>query len=369
MTSSFYKKHFTFLVLFLKTGVSIASELPDSSLGSCIIGVNYHYGFIVAHRPSIVPLQEEHLKGIEISLSEVTDGNKAWQRAYNYPTVGIKFNWFNLGNEKRLGNGYTLYPFLHFDFSHNKLVNLSLEYGFGIGYIEKVFNLEDNYKNIAIGSHINGIFNLNMQAQWTISKTTFLSTALGLTHFSNGSVTTPNLGINLATVQLGIRHYLGQAKKMNTDTLPIVKKDFHNSVNVAFAVKEIYPPGDKLYGAWIISGLRTKRLTLKSAAGFGVDIFYDYSIIRKLEYDTANHTNYFSGLRPGINLTYQLIQSDFSVLIQAGFYPYTQLKDDGYIYNRICLRYYFKNDLFATVNLKTHFAKADFVEWGIGKRF
>ena len=59
----------------------------------------------------------------------------------------------------------------------------------------------------------------------------------------------------------------------------------------------------------------------------------------------------------------------FSLKLQQGFYVYTQIKDDGILYNRIGMQYNVGKKYFACINLKSHFAKADYMEWGGGIRF
>jgi hypothetical protein len=58
-----------------------------------------------------------------------------------------------------------------------------------------------------------------------------------------------------------------------------------------------------------------------------------------------------------------------SFLFQAGVYPYTRYKDDGIIYSRLGLRYLFGKHILANITLKTHFAKADNIEFGLGYTF
>jgi hypothetical protein len=70
-------------------------------------------------------------------------------------------------------------------------------------------------------------------------------------------------------------------------------------------------------------------------------------------------------VRPGIHGAYQLRIATIGLLFNLGFYPYTRYKNDGNFYHRIGLRYYHER-FFACVNLKTHYARADFFEWGLG---
>ena len=78
-------------------------------------------------------------------------GNKKWQQSYNYPKTGFSAVAINLGNEKELGMGLGIFPFIELPINQRK-INWRFKIGYGLGYIEKPFDRKTNYKNVAIGS-------------------------------------------------------------------------------------------------------------------------------------------------------------------------------------------------------------------------
>jgi hypothetical protein len=72
--------------------------------------------------------------------------------------------------------------------------------------------------------------------------------------------------------------------------------------------------------------------------------------------------------RAGMFLGYELYISKLSVLAQLGYYVYYPFDFEGQVYNRIGLKYYFGKKLFGAVTLKSHGAKAEAVEFGLGIR-
>ena len=52
-----------------------------------------------------------------------------------------------------------------------------------------------------------------------------------------------------------------------------------------------------------------------------------------------------------------------------GVYIKDKYQPEDYFYHRVGMRYYFKNGLNAQVVLKSHWARADYVEWGLGYTF
>jgi hypothetical protein len=355
-----------FFILNLLAGKANGENFPDSSQCRLSIAANYHYGFIIAHRSSIVPLQQDHVKGLELSISTPTTGSKVWQREYNYPVIGLKYFFINTGNPEMLGNAQAVLPFIDFNFSKNHNAEFHFSYGWGIGYIDNPFNRETNYKNIAIGSHWNAVVNLSSYYKIKLFKTTFLTGGLNFIHFSNGSAAIPNLGINIVTVKAGLSCNFGGGKPMMKDSLPVFNKHFRNSIYVAGGVKQIYPVDGPDYYTVTLSAARLRQFTRKSAFGFGADLHYDNSLAPKLLGDSILTKKLKDEMRAGINASYELIFSDFSMMFQMGGYIYNPYKPEGFIYQRLGFRYLFYKNIFTCFNLKTHWAKADFFELGFG---
>ena len=364
-----YKHFLTILfILISRPGKTNGASLPDSTLSSFDISANYHYGFIIAHRTTIVPLQQDHTKSFELAIRKNTFGKKTWQQLYHYPAVGLKYLFIDLGNPQHLGTGQALIPFIDLPLNKNERAKLSFNFGWGIGYIEKPFNKDNNYKNIAIGSRWNSAIGFSTDLKLKLLKKIFLNTGISLTHFSNGSLSTPNLGVNVASVKVGITHGLGKGKPFIRDSLPPFEKKIRNSIYAAGGVKQIYPVYGPDYYVFILSAARLKQFNRKKAIGFGIDVHYDESVTHKLKDDSVSDSGFTSGIRAGINCTYEFIFSDFSITEQFGGYIYSKLKSEGTFYNRLGLRYQFTKKYFACFNLKSHWAKADFFEWGIGVR-
>ncbi|MEP7170677.1 MAG: acyloxyacyl hydrolase [Bacteroidota bacterium] len=357
------------LVLFFLISLAVKANVkadPDSTLSSIDISASYHYGFIIAHRSSIVPLQQDHTKSFELTIRKITNGNKTWQQLYHYPAIGLKYLYINLGNPQQLGMGQALIPFIDLPFNKNKYAQLSFNFGWGIGYIQKPFNRINNYKNIAIGSRWNSAIGFSTDLKIKLLKKTFLNSGVSLTHFSNGSAATPNLGINVASVKIGLLHGFGEGKKYIKDSLPPFQKKFKTTVYIAGGVKQIYPVYGPDYYVCVLSAASLIQFTRKKAIGLGIDVHYDQSIVHKLHSDTIFVSGFKYGIRGGINGTYEFIFSDFSVTVAMGGYIYNKLVSDGTFYHRLGLRYQFTKNYFACFNLKSHWAKADFFEWGVG---
>lgn len=359
-------KYFFYLPLLLLSSFLKASD-RDSTNGSWNIQLRGDYGFIIAHRPQLELLQEEHVKGFEITLARASSGNRDWQNIYNFPDYGITLAVFDLGSPTYLGKGLAVYPFVDFPLGKNS-GRLHFRYGMGLGYVEKIFNSHDNFKNAAVGSHLNGIIHFDLHYEKKLSHHSSLELGTGITHYSNGSISMPNLGINIATLNLAFHHSFGNNTALIHQSIPLKDKKAELHVYAGGFYKKIIPPLGKTYFAFVVSAMRFKPINQKSALGIGADIFYDNSISVRIERKEEKEVKEINNFRAGIYGAYHLTVGKMGIMFNMGYYLYNAFKNDGNIYHRICLRYYFKKT-FICLNLKTHYARADFIELGFGYRF
>jgi hypothetical protein len=338
----------------------------DFTAGHWSLGCEAHYGFIFAHRPSIQPLQRSHLGGAVITISRPANGRKRWHHDFHLPETGIKYGFFGLGNKEQLGYGHTIYPYIDIQLGKRSNHLIHFQFGWGLGYITRPYNRLNNYKNVAIGSHLNAVIAFNFHTEIKLSERDFLSPAIGLTHFSNGSAAMPNLGVNLTTIQLHYRHAFAVPFAIQSMSYPKFNPVNRISFFGSGSFKQVYPLAGKTWYAASLSGAYLRQYSSKSAAGAGWDVFYDPSIKYRLQEEENKNPSNVANIRLGLSGAYEIIFSDFSVVLQMGAYVKNDWKKDGTWYNRLGMRYSFRDHIFACINLKTHIARADFIEWGLG---
>lgn len=353
-------------LILLAHNVNVIAQ--DSALGKWMVNARINYGFVMAHRPTVVQLQKKHVVGFEAELFRTSTGEKDFEQAYNRPLLGVGFQYWNLGNDRELGNSYGIFPQILFPINHSPHLLISGRLSCGIGYIEKTFDRLGNHKNVAISTNINCLISFGLYARAFVRKRTQIVTGLEFTHMSNGGFKVPNLGVNIPSVNIGLSHFLGEKKAFYPErSLPRPRSTIVNLL-IAGGIKEIVPPGGKKHGALSFTGTISKSLSLKSSIGTGMDVLYDHSIETRLKGDSVNVRNFTYAMRSGIHVSYELKVQKLSILFENGFYLYNRYAGDGSIYTRLCLRYHFADRYFAVLNLKTHFAKADYWEYGIGMR-
>ena len=354
--------------LLLGLSIFFKSMIAQEKQGVFGAGVTQHFGFISPHNVLVNEVIKGHSQITELSFYQQTTGEKQWERFFNYPKMGISAVFINSGNPESLGNIYGLFPYVDFPLNHWK-ITWNLKFGYGIGYVEKPFNRETNYKNLAIGSSINALIFMNSHWDFPVTEKIVLSTGISLTHLSNGSLKRPNLGINIFSMNAGLSYYFGNPIVKETATDEKREKELSHAALVTFGVKEIDPIGGNKYMVYNTSYNLLKIVTNKSSIGVGADFSYNTSLELLNRRVQSEEKGKMSNFNMGIAGIYSMDLGKISLMFHTGAYVYRAYKQDGIVYSKIGTRYRFSNNLFFNLSLKTHFFVADFIEYGIGYRF
>ncbi len=329
-----------------------------------------HYGFIMSHHPEMTYFTDRHISPFEISFFKKTNGIKSWHKHYKYPEIGISLFTTSFASSKILGNTYASYPFVNFPLYSKQEYGFNFKIGTGLGYFTKKFNRFDNPKNLAISTSINALISLRGEIYFKTTSQSDFSLGLGITHFSNGAVKTPNLGLNIVTASASVSLYPFNRTKI-ADTINSFEKykKFLFSYWLAGAVKETYPVYGNKFKAGTLSIDAMLTLSNTSRLGLAADLFYDEADKKYLIDHEINFKKNIEVGRAGISAVHELRFSKISFLQYMGVYLYHKNKSTGSLYQRLAIRYDIYKGLFAGVSLKTHWGKADFTEWAIGYRY
>lgn len=330
-----------------------------------------HRGFLIAHRPSMEYLQRDHVSILAASWMKQTEGNKDWQAHYQSPLWGFSYRFFDLGNTDEIGYGHALSFQVLFPLLKKLGYKLAVRSGVGIGYIDKPFDALDNYKNLAIGSHINGTITAGIEGSMRLTKKIELQTGIDFFHFSNGAARMPNLGINVPSLYGGIRYSLIEHKPTESTAETLITTNDRKviSVQLATGVKEKYPPGGPNYA---IGSLQVQVNLTRGHKGLfmaGAETIIDRSLPAKLEEDNLKGKIMDGQLRIGVYAGAGLRLGRWDMSLQPGIYLLNEVKEDGDVYNRLQLKYHIPSGWSFSWGLKSHFARADYFEWGVGYEF
>lgn len=348
--------------------ISYKGKAQDSIRVGNWISLNAHYGFILpVYTEGMNVLIKAHVPGIEGDYLFKPSGSEQWQSDYRCAETGVSFFYAWLGNPAQLGNEMGIYPYINFHLKRTYREGLSLRTGLGLAYLPVIFNQQTNHKDILIGTHINTMINLRLTYHYYLSDKMRIETGFGLTHCSNGSFKTPNLGINLITVNTGVSYCIKESKI----PAPVIQPDTNRKKTIhefyiTGGVSETEPPGGQQYGAISCSYTIYHVINRKSKLGGGVDIFYNAANITQSAGDSVHTITKLQNIQVGLKGAYELTIGHIGIPFELGGYLFTESTGHGYEYNRVGIRYYTNSHFIINCSLLAHFASADFVEWGIG---
>jgi len=340
------------------------------------LGVRADYGFLWAHRPTMSHLVNKHVPALEVTLWKNTGGAKCWHTPYHYPQPGVTLVVMPLGDE-RLGTAIGLYPFINFPLAGaGKKLNLDMQLGWGVGWLTRKFDPIENHKNNAIGSHLNGCMHLGVGADYQCTESIMLEAGFGIDHFSNGSVSLPNLGLNIPVAQIGAHFRIftksevctpqETAAAMRADSL-VSNPQWHFTIVTAGGLNDIGVPGGNRFGVLTMQTSLVKNTARKHRFGGGVDLMYSQGIRHTQIYD-GQPVSVIGNVQVGTKFAYELVLGRLYLPVEFGVYVYSKYKENGPIYNRLSVRYLVNDHFVVNVSLKTHLARAEYWETGIGWR-
>lgn len=333
--------------------------------------VNYslqiNYGPVIPHHKSINYLIKGFSKSTEFRLGFQTNGNKKWHITHKFPNIGFLYKFSAFGNPDVLGNAHSLGGFINKNLIKLNKFELNFDFAFGFAFLNKPFNIENNYTNFIIGSHFNSNPHLLLDFKFKIHQNYKLKTGFGITHFSNGAEKQPNLGINLLTLYGAILFQKTHSKRASLDYF---KEKFTktNQLTAYFSNgwKEYKPPWDKIFLVSVLTLTGERQFTEKSRAGIGIDLFYDESETNKNKRLKEKFTN---KVFTGIFISYDFIYGKMAFTIQSGFHPTLPTTNYYKIYQRYGLKYYLNKHIALKLTMKARFGMAQFIEYGLGYRF
>ena len=350
-------------------GVVFSQEKQTSS---SYLDVNYFSGNIALHNDDILHLITGHPEGFILSWNKKTFGNQDWEQRYGYPDYGLSFAYQDLKNNV-LGNNYSIYGHLNFYFLKR---NMMLRIGQGLAFTTNPYDKYTNHKNIAFGSKfMSSTYVMLNYKRERIFDRFGLQAGFSLIHYSNANVKAPNTSINSMVFNVGITYNLDEEDLEFIKT--VTKEKFTQPIKYNLAFRSGINQSDIIdsgqYAFYIFSGYADKRINQKSALQLGTDVFFSnflkeliyYKSVAFPEDDVKGDEDY---KRVGIFVGHELFINKLSLVTQYGYYVYYPYDFEGRTYIRIGLKRYFGKKWFGAITLKSHGARAEAVEFGIGIR-
>ena len=338
-----------------------------------------HYGYLYFQNDqyhSALGRYSMHAPAYELSLHHNTYGQHRWEVIHNYPSIGLTFYYSGFRNDSisaELGRVFALYPYINFPIIPDENSKLTFKLGVGVSYLTNKFDPKENYHNYAIGSHFNAAINLSFEYRQRIVDRLHWVTSIGLTHFSNGAIRTPNMGINIFSVATGFSWYLKPPKNLIDYRLRPKNYLFEFDGKRHFVTDFQYTLGFKdmsqQYGThryYFVHNIAANvmvQLTERDRLGIGLDLIYDPS--PKALHPDWNRFQDF--LKIGGLVSYEMMLDRVSFMFNIGIRNNAPIPKSAFLfYQKVAARCYFNENLFATLSFTTYDIKADFISVGIG---
>ncbi|MEY4992505.1 MAG: hypothetical protein RI948_1387 [Bacteroidota bacterium] len=345
-----------FLLCFLGWSVKMAAQ-P---------GFEYRQklGFLLAHRDLMEHLPQAPAVASEFSYIYRTAAAKQWHQAYRQPLVGGTLFFGSVGNNQILGRFLGLYGFVELPIVKRKCYRLDFKFATGLGYTNKPFDPVLNPENIAIGSRVNALMCFALKQSWRWNNTA-LTFGIDMTHFSNASYQMPNLGINVPFLSLGVQRFFA-ARSTEKKQTEIARPDLTFGLTAIASAKEMRPLGVGRYPVYAGNIFARKYFNKKGGLEASLDVIYKVGLLSHPSYPQAAKLD---PLQLGLFLGYVQSFDRLHFIYGAGVYLRDVLQPDESVYIRLGTRYALTEQLEALMTLKTHYAKADYMELGLAYHF
>jgi hypothetical protein len=174
----------------------------------------------------------------------------------------------------------------------------------------------------------------------------------------------------MATVNLGLGYVFGNPSMCyrNDSVAPCARRWEPMIVAVA-GIKELETPGGDKYLAYGLQGNLYRVLNYKNKLGGGLELQYNNATKQAWRNDSVYTTSAADIFQAGGKVCYAFQMHRLSIPVDFGVYFYKKQALNGQFFHRIGLRYLVTKHIVANVTLLTHWAKADYFEWGLGYQF
>ncbi len=368
----------------------------------------YIYGSVWKHNKHLENLVNGPVTGAEFAVE--WQSVKGWHRHFNYPYLGLAASWLNLGNPDTLGAAIAVYPYINFPIVRHGRFSVNFKTGVGLSYVTKTFGefkddvingtLKLDNSNAAIGSHMNVYFAAGLNAEFPVTDHFSFTADYGWNHTSNGMIRVPNSGINMFNAFIGLKYTPIYSSRRNEYLqyyyAPNIPRDIAVELTASGGFRQLYYLDDRTFPIGSLQAGVYKPLTNFYRMGLGADFFYDGVFESGLRYKRTyiSSDKFLKKIRFGVSWQNELIMGRLTAGIHAGIYLYNPIKnlepyneakagtlnkgliypykiddEDGWFYTRLSGKYLLTKHLYASLGLKTHLQKAEFIEWGMGYRF
>ncbi len=346
-----------FLILLFLTIIFLNVRGQVEPKNPVNLALKPQYGIILPHSSKVEHLTYSNPVGLELEYSWLLLKDKNWQQCNCYSKAGMSFLYVNYDNPEIVGSSYNLIGFAEPFFIRYRRFLFSVRIGFGVSYLDKIYDSADNPENTFFSTHISFIAHVDLNAYYQISNKYSLMSYAKYNHISNGGVKQPNYGMNFPMFGLGLSYYpSGKVVFPDREKQEFVGEYFFNIYTFGMIKKikenEYFPEKTTyVFGFYSLAGR-----TISKVNGFSIGVEYINDGGAKEEISrkelTLDHQK-VSGL-----IGHHLLFGKFDFSQYWGTYIYAPYKPMNF-YQRYSLSYSLGSHVLGGVTLKAHGDVAD----------
>jgi len=360
----------TFLMILAWQNLK-SQEQTSSFFSTIYLEGSAHYGFLIPHHRELWALTDGFFPIWEFSIAKQTNGREPCQSLRKYPQLRLSYLYSDFGNSKSIGVMHAIVPNIRLPIIASKKIKLLFSFGLGAAHMSKKFHQTDNYKNLAIGTNFNAAIQFGLNLRFRLSDRVTFNPGFSMLHVSNGTIKTPNYGLNIPAAFANLSWKLN-SKKIVYKT-PEVKKEKKGNINLRISglvsSKQILSKPDKDFYVFAGSLIISRYYNNLNTYLIGLDIIYDESTKNLMEQNDQSTDQWQDVTKLGLMAGHEWTFSKLGIMVGLGYYLQNNNEDDAPVYSKIGINYQVVKFAYLGISLRTHWAKADFLGAGIGFKF
>ena len=377
------------LFVGLLVGVLKVEAQPEITPAAFTLQAELNVGRVFKHTPRFMPEIRTNTTITALTLEQPMCGSTAWQRDFGYPVVGLTLSYADFGEPQIFGNAIALCPNITFTDRHRQRRFYSwFRHGIGLAYLTRHYDPATNPTNNVIGSPFNCIVDIRGGAGVVLSPQLELTAGLAFTHYSNGTSTLPNLGINVPAATVTLRYVPLSAwdYAINRDVGTTNERPdgrVRVGAYAALALQEHITPLGPKYPVYI-GAIYAERLIGRKHrlfSGFGYEWHESFYAFAQHLAEGTPEADPAAALASARNAAtrYEWFVGDelrfgrVGILGELGLYLNPVGEGNDVFYERLAWRYYLptrhRTEPFVGVQLKAQRAVADYFSLGVGVAF
>ena len=354
---------------------SIVIEFSFAQKQNALYSVDYNTGYNLSRVESNYFFEENMPFSLQFNWQKSNFYSQKDLNRYGYTDFGVTFLLHHY-NDNELGTNYGILAFMEFYLIKPiHKMSLSFRLSQGISYNTNPYDKQKNPKNYFFGTHLSMPINLFFYWRYPKIIDNFgAEIGLGIFHYSNGNLGSPNYGSNIPSINFGINYDLRKkVPHLKKQDFSFDKK-WHSYGFIRFGINESDYVNSGKFPFFVPGFQLEKHINFRHKFSLGTEWFLSYFLKEQIAYEAEAYPEYNVDAatdfkRVGVYGSYEFYYKKFGLDFGLGYYIYYPYAFETRYYNRMMFKYYLKNNIILGGSLKFHaLSRAEAFEFFVGYR-